>query len=173
METEIWAKVPSVPEYEASNLGRIRRVPWVGKMPYGGERKYGGTPTYGVWRKDESRYALTFRGKNYKVSRMVCEAFHGPPPSGKPICMHVDEDPRNNRPENLKWATQKENLNCEKFKARKRFAARKMRDEQILEAVLRVLSGEKTVSVARRYGVASCTISNYKRSLLERGIVSK
>lgn len=30
--------------------------------------------------------------------------------------MHKDENSRNNKPENLKWATQKENLNCPKFK---------------------------------------------------------
>jgi len=29
--------------------------------------------------------------------------------------MHINEDPSDNRPENLKWATQKENLNSPGF----------------------------------------------------------
>ena len=47
---------------------------------------------------------------NVKVHRMVCEAFHGPAPAGKPYVLHIDENAHNNRPENLKWGTQKENL---------------------------------------------------------------
>jgi hypothetical protein len=48
---------------------------------------------------------------------MVCEAFHGTPPEGKNYCLHIDENSRNNRPENLKWGTQKENLNAPGFLA--------------------------------------------------------
>jgi hypothetical protein len=44
----------------------------------------------------------------------VCEAFHGEPEKGQ-VCMHLDEDARNNRPENLAWGSQKENLNAPKF----------------------------------------------------------
>jgi hypothetical protein len=46
---------------------------------------------------------------------LVCEAFHGPPPEGKPVVIHKDEDAHNNTPENLKWGTQKENLNAPGF----------------------------------------------------------
>jgi hypothetical protein len=53
--------------------------------------------------------------KNYAVARLVCEAFHGPPPPGKPNCLHGDEDALNNRPGNLYWGTQKENLNAPGF----------------------------------------------------------
>lgn len=60
-------------------------------------------------------YGIVYRRKNYKVHRLVCEAFHGPAPEGKNIVIHLDEDALNNRPENLKWGTQKENLNMPKF----------------------------------------------------------
>lgn len=50
-----------------------------------------------------------------KVSRLVCEAFNGPAPEGKNVCMHIDENSRNNQPANLAWGTQKENLNAPKF----------------------------------------------------------
>ncbi|CAK0755422.1 hypothetical protein CCP3SC15_2070001 [Gammaproteobacteria bacterium] len=46
---------------------------------------------------------------------MVCEAFHGAAPPGKTVCMHIDEDARNNRPENLTWGSQKMNLNAPGF----------------------------------------------------------
>lgn len=53
-----------------------------------------------------------YKHRTYKVHRLVCEAFNGPPPPGTQCCMHLDEDFRNNRPENLKWGTQKQNLNA-------------------------------------------------------------
>lgn len=52
-----------------------------------------------------------------KVHQLVCEAFHGPKPFPEAVVIHLDEDALNNRPENLKWGTQKENLNMPKFKA--------------------------------------------------------
>jgi len=51
-----------------------------------------------------------YKGKTYKVHRLVCEAFNGPPFEGA-VCMHLDSDYKNNKPENLAWGTQKENLN--------------------------------------------------------------
>lgn len=52
-----------------------------------------------------------------KAHQLVCEAFHGPKPSPEAVVIHLDENALNNRPENLKWGTQKENLNMPKFKA--------------------------------------------------------
>lgn len=68
----------------------------------------------GQW--DGKRYLYARRGnKTLKVARLVCEAFHGSPPDGSSVCMHMDENSRNNRPENLAWGTQKENLNAPGF----------------------------------------------------------
>ena len=58
---------------------------------------------------------MRYKGKTYKVHRLVCEAFHGPPSKEKSVCIHLDEDYRNNQPTNLKWSTQKENLNAPGF----------------------------------------------------------
>jgi hypothetical protein len=119
MIEEIWKEVPSLPEYEASSLGRIRRKPFVGVMPRGGERQYGGKEWFGVWHKDTKRFMFTFKGKNYKVAVVVCEAFHGKAPHPYPmsVCMHLDENSRNNRADNLAWGSQKENLNAPGFLA--------------------------------------------------------
>lgn len=105
--------MPSDPSLLASSLGRIQIKPHSKPMPRGGVREYGGFPTYGTW--DGYRYVYIRKGyKTRKVARLVCEAFNGSPKENE-VCMHLDEDSSNNRPENLKWGTQKENLNFPGF----------------------------------------------------------
>lgn len=113
--SEEWRVVPSLPFYLASSDGRIMVVPFLGEMPRGGTRQYGGLPQFGIWDKETARFVTALRGKNYKVHRLVCEAFHGAPPFEGAVVMHIDENSANNRPDNLKWGTQKENLNGEAF----------------------------------------------------------
>jgi hypothetical protein len=54
------------------------------------------------------------RSKRYKVHRLVALAFHGLPPlsNERIVVGHLDDDPGNNRPENLQWMTQRENCNA-------------------------------------------------------------
>ena len=115
---EDWKPCPTLPGYEASTLGRIRCVPFEGRMPHGGKRMYSGKAWPGSWANSsgQGRYIFRYRGKTYKVARIVCAAFHGAPPSGA-VCEHLNEDSRDNRPGNLLWSTQKANLNRPKFKA--------------------------------------------------------
>lgn len=118
---EIWKPVPSLPGVMASSFGRICLPPRTAKMPRGGERTYTPKPTYGTEtksRKGASHSFMAVRNRifgNIKVHRAVCEAFHGPPPKGKNIVLHLDEDGTNNRADNLKWGSQKENLNAPGF----------------------------------------------------------
>lgn len=112
---ETWRTVPSLPEYEASSWGRVRLKTYTASMPNGGTRTYGGVAWYGTWEPIQRRFIFMYNGKTYKVARVVCEAFKGPPPPGQPYCLHRDEDSRNNRPSNLKWGTQKENMNYPGF----------------------------------------------------------
>lgn len=109
---EIWRLVPSLQNVLASSLGRLMVVPHMPAPTKGRRRHYGGEPTFGQW--DGVRFIYPYCGKTYKVHRLICEAFHGAPQSGL-VCMHLDEDSRNNRPENLAWGTQKENLNAPGF----------------------------------------------------------
>lgn len=114
-DQEVWRVVPSAPWILASSHGRIMSFPFTGAMPNGSERHYEGSPTAGQW--DGTRFIYTVKRKSYKVARLVCEAFNGSPPDGLNVCMHMDENSRNNRPENLCWGTQKENLNAPGFLA--------------------------------------------------------
>jgi hypothetical protein len=45
-------------------------------------------------------------GKSYLLHRLICTAWHGPPPTRKHthVC-HKDLDPSNSQPDNLAWAT--------------------------------------------------------------------
>lgn len=114
-DREVWRMVPSLPGLIASSHGRLMVAPYLAPLARGtGERQYGGEPTHGQW--DGKRYVYVFKDKTYKAHRLVCEAFNGPPPDGA-VCMHMDENSRNNRPSNLKWGTQKENLNAPGFLA--------------------------------------------------------
>ncbi|MGG5819613.1 HNH endonuclease signature motif containing protein [Falsiroseomonas sp. HW251] len=112
---EIWRDVPSVPGVLASSEGRAMITPYRGPMPHGGERPYGGTPTFGVWNKADGRFVTTVDERTWKVARLVAEAFHGPSPFEGAVVMHLDENAANNRASNLRWGTQKENLNAPGF----------------------------------------------------------
>lgn len=121
MEKEIWLPVPSKPGLMASSWGRVCLPPSTAPMYNGGYRSYVPKPTYGSVtraKKTAKHLYMGFQNKklgNMKVHRLVCEAFHGPPPFEKAVVIHLDENSMNNRQENLKWGTQKENLNMPKF----------------------------------------------------------
>lgn len=118
---EIWKPVPSKPGLMVSNFGRIHFPNRKSKMPNGGEREYKTKPTYGCKTKASNTARHNYMGAyntfygNIKVHRVVCEAFHGPPPFKKAVVIHLNENALDNRPENLKWGTQKENLNSPGF----------------------------------------------------------
>ncbi len=124
MEEE-WRVVPSVPDIFASSLGRVVVAPSQAVMPNGGMRWYRPKPTFGYEEKTATgrpgvpkrRILRVGRLKRtFKIAQLVCEAFHGPKPFTRAVTIHLDEDPSNNTSRNLKWGTQKENLNMPKFK---------------------------------------------------------
>ncbi|WP_397586771.1 HNH endonuclease signature motif containing protein [Sphingobium fuliginis] len=132
VDEEIWRDIPSVPQMQASSLGRVKLKPYTSIGANGRRRHYADPkPRWGIEQKSATgregvpkRRIIYIVGlkKTFNVARLVCEAFHGPQPEGKPVVMHLDENPSNNRPGNLRWGTQKENLNMPK--AREFFRAR-------------------------------------------------
>jgi hypothetical protein len=92
---EEWRNVPGYGcAYIVSDLGRVRNIN-TGKL------LFGDTDPKGYRR-------VNLGGKHKRVSRLVCEAFHGHCPDGLE-CAHLDGNHTNNRAENLAWVTRSEN----------------------------------------------------------------
>ncbi len=121
--TEIWRPVPSEPGILVSNAGRVLLQPGYAPLPNGGYRAYMPEPRVGSVASATKGAAHVYynivlpKGRTRKVHQLVCEAFHGPKPFPRAVVIHLDENGLNNRPENLKWGTQKENLNMPGFLA--------------------------------------------------------
>lgn len=122
LPTEHWEPSPLYPGIWASTHGRILREPHKGVMPHGGERMYQSGPVFGSITSAAKGARHVYFGTHYrgigniKVHRAVCSAFHGLPPFDGAVVIHVNECALDNRPDNLKWGTQKENLNAPAFR---------------------------------------------------------
>lgn len=97
---EIWRPIPNYEGlYEVSNLGRIKSLRTNKLMkPHIINRGY-----YDV--------CLSKNGvaKHYLVHRLVCEAFCEKP-EGKDVVDHINGRKTDNRSQNLRWTSQKENV---------------------------------------------------------------
>ena len=103
-EIEDWRPIPGFPRYEASSLGNIRRAADLNGRPVGHILR----PHVG----DSGHLKVSvYNGKQKRagVHQLVCLAFHGPAPAGKPFALHGDGNESNNRPDNLRWGTRAEN----------------------------------------------------------------
>lgn len=100
MINEEWRNIPGYEPYQASSLGRIRGVKGVGKVLQPVITQYG-----------YHQVSLCVRGKKYSrlVHRLVAYAFIGPQPTIEHDVLHWDGDRTNNRLENLRWGTPKDN----------------------------------------------------------------
>ena len=120
---EVWRMVPGMDGVLASSHGRILLPPRYAPIGRGGGyRVYMPEPRIGcVCRaKTGAKHEylnIVWRGKTYKVHQLVCAAFHGPKPFPKAVVIHLDENALNNRAENLKWGTQKENMSAPGFRS--------------------------------------------------------
>lgn len=100
-DSEEWRPIPRWEgRYSVSSLGRVRNVRTGNLLkPQLRNKKSGHMGN--VLRRDGEQY-------NIWVHRAVLEAFVGPAPEGT-LCRHLNGDPSNNRLDNLRWGTPKEN----------------------------------------------------------------
>jgi hypothetical protein len=89
-----WRQVPGYEEFEVTRDGQIRENGGPARI-----RVAGSGHIYVL--RTKSRPALL-------VHRGVLLAFEGPCPPGH-VCRHLDDNPANNKFDNLKWGTKKEN----------------------------------------------------------------
>ena len=101
---EIWLPIAGIENYEVSSLGRVRRVTC--RILRGNLRSSSRSKTY------KSRHVGVIKDGKLtiiNVAHLVCTAFNSPRPVGS-YCLHKNGDSLDNRPENLMWGTQKQNM---------------------------------------------------------------
>jgi hypothetical protein len=113
---EKWLPVPDYPGYEVSNHGQVRSLDREVGSRWGTPKRLkgrilsqarvgGGGP---VGRYDACVLFRDKKRKSLTVHTLVLSAFVGPRPEGM-WGLHRDDDPRNNRLENLYWGTPTQN----------------------------------------------------------------
>ena len=159
-----WRGIPGWPEYEASSVGKIRRVSpylstWRGRILTDKQRPDG----YCV-----VKLSREGRAKLCYVHRLVASAFHGEPPSPSHAVAHNDGQRDNNSADNLRWATYAEN------EADKALHGTRLNGEQIPNAKLtrddthkmrlRYSAGARQVDLAADFGISQAQVSRIVRN---------
>lgn len=93
-----WRSIPGFRRYWVSNDGQVRRV-------------NGRWMRLGMWGNTVVVALVNDQGvsETCNLARLVLEAFVGSCPPGLQCCHYPDRDRRNNRLQNLRWGTPKEN----------------------------------------------------------------
>ena len=100
---EIWKQINGIAGYQISSLGQVR----LGDL---------GMPR--TLSMNRAGYlVVSIGGETHLVSRLVCRAFHGDPPTAKHMAAHINGTNNDNRAENLAWKTAWENAQDRKLHA--------------------------------------------------------
>lgn len=164
---ETWRKIPSAPDYDASSHGRIRRR-WK-------RGRFSGRPlTPEISNAGYARVGVVVDGRLRKISvhRAVCEAFHGPPPTGDHECAHGDGNRLHNRPGNLRWATRAENMaDCAVY-GRARIEENASHSNLTKDAVAEIRAATRSYGfvtrLAKKFGVSKSCIEAVRQP--QRGL---
>lgn len=163
---ERWMQVPGRDGiYEVSNCGRVRSRERTVRYRDGRRRRYPGELVATNPDKVDGyvRVSLRCMGKQEKcyLHTLVLTAFIGPAAEGEECC-HRDGDRANNRLDNLRWGTPKENA-ADKLKHGTQPRGEQAPNAVLTEAIVRkirdeVSKGQSKRSTARRLGVRYGTL---------------
>ena len=107
MSGEEWRAVVGYDgSYEVSNRGRVRSLDRF--VPVQGRAGRFLRGRFLRSRRSKWYDVVEVAGRSLTVHRLVLESFIGPCPP-RHLCRHLDGDPKNNRLENLRWGTVREN----------------------------------------------------------------
>lgn len=118
---EIWKESNTKFGVMVSSYGRVKMPVSQSNTPNGGTRLYPTIPRYGSVGRSKKGASHTYMTTHHKklghmkVHQLVCSTFHGLKPTPTSVVIHIDEDGCNNNAANLRWGTQKENMNMPKF----------------------------------------------------------
>lgn len=156
-----YRKVPGFPDYAIGNDGTV----WSRKNARGGKmvawEKINGVPS------KSGHVGLTMfeqgRRKTAYVHRLVLELFVGPCPRGCE-CRHLNDNPRDNRLENLRWGTRSENMRDAVRNGKARIGAKhpfaKLTESDVLDIRRRAAQGESQRSIAKDCGISRATVGD-------------
>ena len=165
--TENWRVIEPFPQYEISDLGRVRRRTrslsnprWpAGFILRQAEMK--NRPHYPIvslFDRVNSKY------KTLLVHRLVCLAFHGPCPGSEYEVAHNNGDAKDCKASNLRWATRSENQKDQRLHGTRRLGSRvhnaRLDERAVIEIRARLQSGERCVDIARSFQIAKSAISS-------------
>lgn len=103
MNKEQWIAVKNYPDYDVSNMGNVRSCKFGDDEP----RQLLLSTNWAGYRIARLTHGRV--SKNIRVQRLVAQAFIGDPP-GKTVVDHINSIRNDNRVENLRYLTNKENI---------------------------------------------------------------
>lgn len=161
---EVWRQISTAPDYEVSDLGRVRSKDRTIKTSNGQTRSYTGRVLRPSFAHGGYPQVNLRRGGKIIAARTHClvsEAFIGPRPDGYEVC-HCDGNPANCNVDNLRYDTPKGNAADKARHGTKRTGERhpgaKLSAQEV-STVRRGLSmGIKQKDLAAAFGVCRSTI---------------
>lgn len=162
MEKEIWKDIPGYEgRYQASNQGRIKSL----------ERKVPSKDGYRTVKEKILKQHIRDKGghlgcslgkgsNNMGVHRAVALAFIGLPPNGLKEVLHINGVPSDNRPENLRYGTQHENILDVYYQGK---SWRKLLIDDVQAIRFGIYSGHTYNELAAEFNVSPATIYDIEK----------
>jgi hypothetical protein len=156
---ELWRTIAQFPDYEVSNLGRVRSLKWRKERilkPWKHSFGYDFVSLYVPGEKVPYKRL---------IHALVCEAFHGPKPTPMHEVAHWNGDQTNNRWDNLRWALPIENhrdkVRHGTHSVRTQFQ-QQLTDDEVREIRRLLAEGWTQSRIANKFGIWQTHVSHIK-----------